>query len=298
MSAFPSLRRLDHLVQPFRDLDAGAAFWHRLGFTVGARNRHPWGTENRIVQFDGTFLELIAVGEGSAIPPHGPRAFSFGRHVADHLAAGRQGMSMLVLDSADAAADAATFARNGIGDFEPFSFERKGVRPDGSAVHVAFSLAFARSAAMPDPAFFVCQQHFPEAFWNPAAQVHPNGVNGVRSVALVAPDRAAAAAFVERFAGGKAAATGDGFGLATRAGRIDLLSPEGFAAAFGHDPPGEGAAPARFAAVTFGVADLAALASRLAAEGVPHRLEGPRAVIPSDAAHGLVLAFEEAAADP
>jgi hypothetical protein len=49
MSAFPSTRRLDHLVLPARDLDDRAELYRRIGFTVGARNRHPWGTENHIV---------------------------------------------------------------------------------------------------------------------------------------------------------------------------------------------------------------------------------------------------------
>ena len=34
-------RGLDHLVHVVRDLDAAGAFYQRLGFTVGARNRHP-----------------------------------------------------------------------------------------------------------------------------------------------------------------------------------------------------------------------------------------------------------------
>ena len=38
-------RPLDHLVLAVRDLDAAAAFYRALGFQVGARNRHPWGTE-------------------------------------------------------------------------------------------------------------------------------------------------------------------------------------------------------------------------------------------------------------
>ena len=41
-------RRIDHLVVAVRDLDEAGRFYERLGFQVGARNRHPWGTENRI----------------------------------------------------------------------------------------------------------------------------------------------------------------------------------------------------------------------------------------------------------
>ncbi len=99
MIATPSARRLDHLVLPARDLEAQAAFHRRLGFQVGARNIHPWGTENRLVQFDGCFLELITLGGQVAPPDHAPRRFSFGAHVRDWLAAKGDGMSMLVADS-------------------------------------------------------------------------------------------------------------------------------------------------------------------------------------------------------
>ena len=55
-------RGLDHLVHAVRDLDAAGELYGRLGFTVGARNRHPWGTHNRIVQLPGFFIELLAIG--------------------------------------------------------------------------------------------------------------------------------------------------------------------------------------------------------------------------------------------
>jgi catechol 2,3-dioxygenase-like lactoylglutathione lyase family enzyme len=41
---------LDHVVHAVRDLDAAAELYRRLGFTVGARNRHAWGTHNHLVQ--------------------------------------------------------------------------------------------------------------------------------------------------------------------------------------------------------------------------------------------------------
>ena len=67
-------RGLDHIVHAVHDLDAAAAVYERLGFTVGARNRHPWGTHNRIVQLPGFFIEILAVGERRegrrARPPH------------------------------------------------------------------------------------------------------------------------------------------------------------------------------------------------------------------------------------
>src|SRR5687768_10508179 len=61
-------RGLDHIVHAVRDLDAVGERYAALGFTVGARNKHPWGTHNRIVQFQGVFIELLAVGEADLIP--------------------------------------------------------------------------------------------------------------------------------------------------------------------------------------------------------------------------------------
>ena len=77
---------------------------------------------------------------------------------------------MLVLRSNDAEADRRAFAAKGLGNFQRFDFARRAQRPDGSSVDVAFSLAFASCAALPQTGFFVCQQHFPENFWNREAQ--------------------------------------------------------------------------------------------------------------------------------
>src|ERR1700722_19485006 len=103
-------RAIDHVVIPTHDLAAQAALYRRLGFQVGARNRHPWGTENHIVQFDGAFLELIRLREGFIAPAPEPSVFSFAAFVASFLKR-REGLGMLVLRSADAEADRQEFAR-------------------------------------------------------------------------------------------------------------------------------------------------------------------------------------------
>ncbi len=56
-------RGLDHIVHAVHDLAAAADFYRRLGFAVGSRNRHPWGTHNHIVQLDGFFVEILTVAE-------------------------------------------------------------------------------------------------------------------------------------------------------------------------------------------------------------------------------------------
>ena len=71
-------RRIDHLVLAVHDLEGAADFYTRMGFQVGARNRHPWGTENRLIQFRSSSLEPITVADTAQVPPHAHGFFSFG----------------------------------------------------------------------------------------------------------------------------------------------------------------------------------------------------------------------------
>jgi catechol 2,3-dioxygenase-like lactoylglutathione lyase family enzyme len=287
-----SRRRLDHLVMPARDLEAMGAFYARLGFQVGARNRHPWGTENRLVQFNGTFLELITLGEGAAPPPHGPHHFSFGHHVADWLAQRGDGLSMAVLSSPDAAADAAWFRQAGIGDYAPFQFARSGKRPDGSAMEVAFTLAFAKPSAASHLSFFVCQQHFPENFWNAAFQSHENTATGVARVVMTHPRPRALSGFLKAYAGGEPVLDGDdglSFGLSGSA--LSVWSPEAARKRLADDPALFNQREAQLAAIVFNVANLARTQLTLLANNVPHRMEGARLIVPSGAAFGTLLVF-------
>src|ERR1700742_1570678 len=113
-------RRIDHVVVAVHDLDAAGALYERLGFQVSGRNRHPWGTENRLVQFPTSFIEIVTVGaDPGLIPEHTAKQFSFGAFMRDYLRR-REGLAMLVLSSDDAKADAALYSREGIGSFDPF----------------------------------------------------------------------------------------------------------------------------------------------------------------------------------
>ncbi|MEI6574433.1 MAG: VOC family protein [Alphaproteobacteria bacterium] len=281
-------RPLDHLVLAVYDLDAAGAFYQRLGFLVGTRNRHPWGTENRIVQFPGAFLELITVGEGAAIEAHQPDTFSFGAFVRDYLAQ-REGFAMLVLASEDARADKAAFDKAGIGGFKPFDFARTARKPDGSDVEVSFSLAFARDHLAPQCGCFVCQQHRPENFWNPVMQAHPNGATALAGVTMVAADPADHAEFLSAFTGIRAfSATSAGLRFETPRGVVECLSDAAFAFEFGLAAIGEGP---RLAAFTITVDDLAGLESRLKAEALDHLIHGGALVLPPQSTFGVLLRF-------
>ena len=285
-------RHIDHLVIAVRDLDAAGRLYENFGFQVGPRNRHPWGTENRLVQFETSFLELITVGEGAEIPPQRPRAFSFGAFVRDYLAR-REGLAMVVLSTADASADAGAFAEAGIGDFEPFRFARRGRRPDGAEVEVAFTLAFAVDPQAPGAGFFTCEQHFPDNFWNAALQRHDNGAENISAVVMAAAAPDAHRPFLEGFAGtGATSPAGHDLSIALDRGRMDVLTPDDAAELYGsveidaHDPV--------LVAFAVRVADAAVAARRLDAHAVPYQQIGSRLVVPASAALGVAIAFEPA----
>ncbi len=283
-------RDLDHLVIGVADLDAAGAIYASLGFRVGARNRHPWGTENRIVQFPGAFLELISVGDAGAIPPPAPRRFSFGAFVRDALVRG-EGMSMLVLESGDSAADAASFREAGIGDFEPFFFERQARRPDGSQVRVAFTLAFAENPAAPECGFFLCQQHEPQNFWNPAFQQHENGATGLAAVFLVAPEPQGQGAFLSAYSGTAASMTSvGGLRLELPRGRIEVLTPQAAEVALASGGA-QGGAP-HFGGFAVTVPDAARVEALLVQHDIAHQHRNGRTVVPAGAALGCAIVFE------
>ena len=226
---------LDHVVHAVRDLDAAADLYRRLGFTTGARNRHPWGTHNVLIQLPGFFVEVLTVAEPEKL---GDDGFSrmFGRYNQSFLGRG-EGLSLLILESRDAAADAAAFKTQGIGVGEAMRFERDGKRPDGSVVRVGFSLAFADDRASPWLHFATCQQHHPENFWNPDFQHHANSAIGIAGVVIVAHDPAAHRDFLAAMTGRDVRTDAAGLFVETARGTITVTTPAAFAAEYGVAAP-------------------------------------------------------------
>ncbi len=287
-------RAIDHVVHASRDLAAQAAFYERLGFNVGARNHHPWGTENHIIQFPGHFLELIGQGAGFKAPVDlDPHVFSFAGFVTQELAR-HEGVAMLALQTKDADATRAEFRAAGAGAFEPFHFERKGRKADGSESHVAFTLAFAQSKLMPHVGMFACQHHYPEDFYASEWQVHPNGAVGVAGVVMVAENPSAHADFLS-------AVTGQREMLATSMGidlevadeqSIEVLTRAAFIHRFGAAALGRDESEPRIAACRIAVRDLAAAAEILQDNEIAAERVGQRLVVPPTTAFGAALAFE------
>ncbi|MGH6725619.1 MAG: VOC family protein [Pseudolabrys sp.] len=282
-------RGLDHIVHAVRDLDAAAALYRGLGFTVGARNRHPWGTHNYIVQFPGFFIEMLTLAEPDKLGDDGFSKF-FGTFNRDFIKR-HEGLSLLILQSDDASADEAAFRAAGIAASETMRFAREGKRPDGSPVKLGFSLAFAEDKAAPDIHFATCQQHAPDNFWNPAFQKHANSVTGIAGVVAVAAVPARHRDFMQAFAGAKATAAEDGFAIATPRGAVEVMTPDAFVARFGVAAP-DVTRGARLAALRFTVADAGLLQGAPEQASIAGLYAGNATTIGQEDAMGAVLVFE------
>jgi hypothetical protein len=282
---------LDHVVHAVRDVDAAAEFYVRAGFTVGGRNRHPWGTHNRIVQLRNCYIEILELAEPEKVPPHGARFFSFGAFSRDFLAR-REGFSMLLLNSHDAGADARAFEASGIGAFDTFDFAREGKRPDGSMVKLAFSLAFAVEPNSPDLRFAACQHYFPENFWNPAFQNHANGAQRVTRVVMVADHPASYRGFLKAYTGvDEVKAHSAGVTAHTEDGDIDIVMPLAARDLLGFPVKASGDGIV-LSAMCFAVADLSLTEALHRRNGLAVRRSGERLILPPDEGFGATLIFE------
>jgi hypothetical protein len=279
---------LDHVVHAVRDLDATPELYRRLGFTVGARNRHAWGTHNHLVQMPGFFIELLTVAKPEKLGSDGFSAL-FGTFHRLFLK-DQEGLSMLILKTSDAAADAARFRSASIGVSDAMRFEREGKRPDGTTVKVGFSLAFARDAKAPAIGFAACQQHFPENFWNPAFQQHPNTASGIEAVVLVAENPDDHYAFLTAFAAVRVLASSSGVTASTPRGDIIVVNPAAFRRGFGTEPP-DTSRGARLAAIQLRVRDRAALSAALKTGGIAASSSMGTTIVGPDIARGATLIF-------
>ena len=281
-------RPIDHLVLAARDLEAVTAAYRRLGFLVGGRNRHPWGTENHIVQLEDSFLELIGLGaDFQPLGPAEPMA-PFANALARYIAR-REGLALVSLRAQDAMADAQTFAAAGFGLGAAHRFGRTSETADGKRREVAFTVAFAAGPADPAPEFFVCQHHNPENFWNPAMQDHPNTARRLTGLVLVAEQpRERAGLLTLLFGEDAVSADQDGVHVTTGEQTIEIVTPERARALYGEaimaEPGG--------LAYRIGVASLEAVQRFLNVMGSPYEVRPGRITVPPGVARGTVLSFE------
>ncbi len=282
-------RAIDHLVLAVNDLEAARDAYRRMGFTLTPPAQHPWGTSNGLVQLQGNFLELLAIAEPAKIPPPEPGRFSFGAFNQTFLKR-RQGLSMLVFQSADARRDQAEFKARGLETYEPFDFSRQAKLPDGSFKTVAFSLAFVTEPRMPDAAFFTCQQHAPEFFWKPEYQRHANGARAVVEVVMLANDPTGFAEFFGKLVEPAAVARSEG-ALRVRLGKgaLSVLDATRLSQRFPGIRLRDVLRKPHFAGYSIAVDNLAVAEDLLKRNDVPNARTGDRLQIAAENGFGTVI---------
>ncbi|MBB4192703.1 hypothetical protein GGE45_002270 [Rhizobium aethiopicum] len=286
---------LDHVVLPVVNIDLARERLGKLGFTVAADARHPFGTENACVFFaDKTYLEPLGVAsvEESEAAARQGNVF-IARNRAFRFRCGEEGLSALAFLSEDAGLDHKRFVGNGASAGEMLQFSRPMRMPDGSESVGSFKLAFAADLRAPDFFLFTCQRinSFPTD--RAALETHANGVIGIAEIALCAPEPAAFAAFVG-LAMGQAAVEKTGFGMniAASNAKISLMTPEGLEAYF-ETAVSSADRGLRGRAILFTVVDLAVTEAHLAANGVTYTRKNNRILVKPTPGQGALFAFEE-----
>jgi hypothetical protein len=164
---------LDHIVLPVEDLKSAAVGLENAGFVVTPVARHPFGTANRLIVFEGAYVELVTVVDRARIPERG-----LARRVADHLRHGRAGFSHIAcradsIDEALAHVGAASYEAA-----EPMWFSRPAPRSDGSELTASFTLL----PIVDVPHQFFCIHHTREAIWFRPHLEHPNRTRTIAEV--------------------------------------------------------------------------------------------------------------------
>ncbi len=279
-------RPIDHLVLAVPDLTDAVVLYRALGFTVGARNRHPWGTENAVVQLAGAYLELIGLAEHFQ-PSATDDAAPFADPVAAAVARGG-GLAMVALRSTNADSDAARFEAAGIGQGRRLDFGRTAEAPDGTRRELSFSLAFAGDPSLPEARLFTCQHHHPENFWNPSARIHSHGALRLDDIVLAVDDPRAHVPVLATILDAAPTGTVARASFETGTGRIDLMTAEGARARYGGTVA---ALPGRFAGFGVAVESLDSVRACCEHAAIPHAEIGDAIVVPPQCAFGVALAF-------
>jgi hypothetical protein len=207
----PTLAGLDHLVVAVRDLDAAAAEWTALGFTLSPRGLHSAhiGSANYTMMFGEDYLELLGVVTPT---PHN-------QALRDFVAA-REGLDRAAFTTTDAAAGADALRARGVDAAGPVHFSRPVPLPDGGATEARFSVfRWPVGQRVGGLGIFACQHHTRDAVWVPSLLTHANGAQRIRRVLVATEDPAGGAASLAGAIDGAAWQDGAFHVVATAPGR-------------------------------------------------------------------------------
>jgi hypothetical protein len=276
---------IDHAVVVVQDLDAAAANWKRLGFTMSPRGTHSakMGSGNYTMMLGPDYLELLGVlNETEHNAP--TRAF---------IARRGEGIERIAFTTTDAAAGAEEIRALGYAPIGPTDFERPVTMPDGTLSAAKFATyQWPYDEAPGGLRIFACQHKTRETVWIPELMVHANTAKRLKKVFVVTPEPAKDAAHMAKLIDGAARTDSDGaVTVPSGSDRADFVfvTKEVLARHF----PGtslDGAPERGGIALVFGTGDLAAAETAVGSAGTRSDVG---VVVPPAAANGVLLAFVE-----
>jgi catechol 2,3-dioxygenase-like lactoylglutathione lyase family enzyme len=275
---------IDHAVVMVRDLDAAAASWKRLGFTLSPRGTHSahMGTGNYTMMLDPDYIELLGVL--APTEHNAPARAMLERH---------EGIERVAFTAVDAAAGAEEIRVRGLAPVGPTDFERPVTMPDGGLSAAKFRTFLWPNAEAPAAMrIFACQHKTRETVWIPELMKHPNGAKRLRQILLVAPQPAREAEHLALLIDREPRREADGaIAVPSGEGRADFVFMT--REQLGKRYPGVPLAglPERAAAGLLIAADLNAAEKALGANGIR---SGQTICVPPSAANGTMIAFVSA----
>jgi catechol 2,3-dioxygenase-like lactoylglutathione lyase family enzyme len=276
------LSGLDHVVILVRELDAAAASWKRLGFTLAPRGVHSphLGTANFTMMFDSDYIELIGIVTDT---PYNARSRAW---LLDH-----EGLERIALSTHDASALANELRRAGVDAADPLHFGRDVSLADGRSAHAQFRVVrWLPSEANPGIGVFACQHMTPQFVWLPELQSHPNTARRIARVEILAANPRASASDLARQINGSVEPDANGaFCVPTGDGRATLVIMDRTCFTARHPAVTFDAVAKQGAvAVVLEVDDLAKSARCVGSMGV---YTDTKVTVPASAATGVVLEF-------
>ena len=269
---------LDHVVINVRDgLDAAAALYARLGFTLTPRGHHTLGSSNNLAILGTDYLELLGVQPGNARTD-----------VLDWPA----GLNGLVFKTYDADATYRGLHAAGVPVLPVQAFSRPVDTPTGPQ-GAAFRTVRMDRNATPAGRVFFCQHLTPGLVWDDAWRSHANGALGIQRFIMAAADPAEAAVLFRRMFGADSVAVRDsGATMPAGLAQVDILTPAALLGDLGDAAPAADGRRQWMAALVLRTASLDRTAAALRAGGVDHRLASGRILVPSSVLGGMALVFQ------
>jgi catechol 2,3-dioxygenase-like lactoylglutathione lyase family enzyme len=260
------LSRLDHVIIAVKNLDAAAATYRKLGFTLTPRGLHEGkGTGNHCIMFKDSYIELLGI-----VDEMGAKG-----RLAERVNARGEGAMGIAYGADDAGKAAAALRAAGIAAEDPNELSRP-LDLDGKREMVRFRNVMMPGLTLPNVMQFVCTHLTPELIrarheW----QLHPNGATGIEAVVIATDDPGHERNEASRLHGNRL----------TNA-KIEFLSHGGSESRFDSTRNG-------IAALAIRVNEPDATSAILSMAKVAHKETHESVIVPASAAHGVVLEFAE-----